>query len=150
MTATNILTGSGSSINASNKKLSVSVTAVITGSTFSPSSANVSCHFPCASLFLTKALLFSLNEAAESVNPCFDISSKIKLTRSLSLEQFSSFLLNSSSLVPAQFNTSANVPVTCPTLTVSLIASANPSIGMESPYRAHAPIVPSVIVFKSF
>ena len=67
------------------------------------------------------------------------------MARSDSLELAASFSLKSSSDIPAQLSISATVPVTFPTFMVSLTASERPSIGMESPYVAQAPMTPLVI-----
>ena len=69
--------------------------------------------------------------------------------RSLELLAACNFSLNSSSLVPAQLSTSANVPVTWPAWMVSFMLSASPSMGMLSPYRAQAPMAASVTVISS-
>nr|DAY32945.1 MAG TPA: hypothetical protein [Caudoviricetes sp.] len=69
--------------------------------------------------------------------------------RSLSDVQAASFSLNSSSLILAQFNASANVPVTCPTLAVSFADSISPSMGKASPNVPATPAAISVQVETS-
>ena len=53
-------------------------------------------------------------------------------------------LFQSSILIVAQFNASANGPVTRETLAVSLAASVRPSSGRESPNVAYTPAAISV------
>ena len=127
-----------------NKAFPRLVTLVVSGIKAVPNRPVVCSHAALARFAASSSALFSRQASAACVSPCLDNSCNTRFARSLSLFVASSFLLKSSSLVPAQFSTSANVPVTCPTLTVSLMASAKESMGMESPYVAHAPIAPSV------
>ena len=115
-------------------------TALETGAIFSASSALVSSKSAVFSLASTRSLLLLRQASPSSGRPWRDNSSSTMLARSLLSAASSSLVLNSSSLVPAQFSTSANVPVTTPACIVSLIASDKLSIGILSPYVAQAPM----------
>ena len=97
----------------------------------------------------TMSWLFSIHACPVCARPWFASSCITMFARSLVELAASSLALKSSSLVPAQLSTSANVPVTCPAWMVSLMLSASPSIGMLSPYRAQAPTAASVTVIRS-
>ena len=125
-----------------------SFSAVTMGDSSSPKRPVFSSSLALASLASQMAALFSRQPAAAFINPCSASSCNTRFARSLSVPAAARRSLNASSLVPAQFRTSAKVPVTFPTLTVSLMASARPSMGMLSPYVAHAPIAPSVSCFN--
>ena len=153
ITFTAFCAGSGSCWNQSTNFPIASAATLITSLTIgmicSASRLIASSNFACASFDSTRAAFVSRYPCATPARPWDARTSIIICARSDSELVLCSFSLNSSSLIPAQFSASAKVPVTVPTCAVSLIASARPSIGMESPYCAHAPIASSVICTRS-
>ena len=118
--------------NASNRAVLSSVTAVWTGNIDSANSACASTNFCWASAFSLWLSVASSYTFLPSPYAPLRVS-VINFALSFSELQLSNFLLKSSSEIPAQFNASAKLPVTCPTWTVSVIDSVNPSIGILSP-----------------
>ena len=104
-----------------------------TGERISPNSAMVLFRLFWAWLLATRSALFCCHASPAWTRPWEASCWSTRLARSAGVEAASSLALKSSSLTPAQLRASAKVPVTCPTLMVSLMASARPSMGMESP-----------------